>query len=439
MRFPLCPLAFAAVAIALPLLSHAQTAPKAEGPLAPELVTSLQSLSDKANAELKGDILPFWIKNTPDHQRGGFYGLITDDMKVIKDAPRGMLLTARILWTYSSAYRRFHDAQYLELATWAYKDLESRFTDREFGGYLWATKADGTPIQTEKQIYGHSFAIYGLSEYYRATGDKTALNRAIELYRLIEQHSRDRKNGGYFDAFSRDWKPVEIALGSPGPGFAKSQNTTLHLMEAYANLLRAWPDEGLRKDLKDVIQVMITKILDPKTGHLILFQDADWTPRSDTRSFGHDIEANWLLTDAAEAVGDPEFLKVVNKTSLALAELTLAEGMDKDGSLFYESTPKGISDDQKEWWAQVEAIVGYINAYQISGDPKFLKAINPIWDFCDKYLIDHKNGEWYFRVDNKHRVVRRSTKVSMWKCPYHNSRACMEIVERLQAIIDGHR
>ncbi len=408
--------------------------PRPNGSLTASQYSDLSTLASRAEAELKTDILPFWIKNTVDHERGGFYGLINNDMKVFKDAPRGMLLTARILWTYSSAFRKYQDPQYLEMARWAYADLEARFLDKQHGGYFWSVKVDGTPLQDGKQIYGHTFAIYALSEFFRATGEKPALDRAIEVYRLIEKYSRDRKNGGYYDFLSRDWKLQKSKLGMFGTDYDKSQNTTLHLMEAYANLLRAWPDTQLRSDLRTVVEIMTTRILNKEGKHLILYFDADWTPRSEVKSFGHDIEANWLLTDAAEAIGDPELLKAINKTSLALAEATLAEGLDKDGSLFYEATPKGISDSDKEWWAQIEAAVGFLNAYQLSGDVKFLTAAQGLWNFCEKSMIDRQNGEWFFRVTKAGKVVRGGAKVGMWKCPYHNARGCMEIVDRVRAI-----
>jgi cellobiose epimerase len=429
-------IALMTIACSVPILAAEKT--QQTGSLSATQCSDLASLATRAEDELKTDILPFWIKHTPDRERGGFFGLITNDLKVYKDAPRGMLLTARILWTYSAAYRRYQDPQYLEMARWAYADLEARFWDKVNSGYFWTISADGTPKMDGKQIYGHTFAIYALSEFYRATGEKPALDRAIEVYRLIEKYSRDRQNGGYLEAFTRDWmRPQGKRLSELGPEYAKSQNTHLHLMEAYTNLYRAWPDAGLRTDLKAIIEIMTTRILSKSGKHLILFFDADWKPRSETISFGHDIEANWLLTDAAEALGDPELLKTVNKTSLALAEAVLAEGCDQDGSIFYEANPTGISDSNKEWWAEVEAAVGFLNAYQISGDAKFLTAAQRVWEFSEKHLIDRKNGEWFFRVTKTGKVVSGGAKVGIWKCPYHNSRACMEITDRVRAITAG--
>ncbi|MFA5264090.1 MAG: AGE family epimerase/isomerase [Opitutaceae bacterium] len=435
------------VSLLLPLMAILSSIPTLAGEEAkqPGLLSTAQradlvSLANSAESELKTDILPFWIKHAPDREHGGFFGLVTNDLTVFQDAPRGMLLTARILWTFSSAYRKYQDPQYLEMARWAYADLESRFRDKEQDGYFWSVKPDGTPVLDGKQIHGQAFAIYALSEFYRATGEKPALDRAIEVYRLIEKHSRDRQHGGYLEAFTRDWKrPPGKRLNETGPECSKSQSTHIHLIEAYANLLRAWPDAGLRSDLKKAIEVMLTHTLNKSGKHLVLYFDADWSPRSEIISFGHDMEVAWLLTDATEAVGDPELLKAVNKTSLALVESTLAEGLDKDGSVFFTTTPKGISDDNKEWWVQAEAAVGFINAYQISGDARYLAAAQRVWDFVEKFLIDRKNGEWVFRVTKAGKVASQGAKISMWKCPYHNGRACMEIADRIRAITGGEK
>ena len=226
----------------------------------------------RIEAELRNDILPFWLKHTRDRKRGGFYGEITNDLTVKEDAPRGALLTSRILWTFSAAYRHYKDPAYLEMARWAYEDLLARFWDNEQGGLYWSIKADGGPDDTDKKIYGQAFGIYALAEYHRATGDRAALDHAIALYRTVESKSHDHAHRGYFEDFNREWKRQSGSFwglfSPPGP---KSQNTHLHVMEAYANLLRVWPDPGLRANLHDLVDVMMTRVLNPANHHLRLF------------------------------------------------------------------------------------------------------------------------------------------------------------------------
>jgi cellobiose epimerase len=382
--------------------------------------------------ELRGNILKFWIQHVRDRERGGFYGEISNTLEIKKDAPRGSLLTSRILWTYSAAYRRYRDPAYLEMAKWAYDDLAQRFWDREFGGVYWLNTADGKPLNTRKQIYGQVFALYALSEFHRATGDADALSKAIALYRLIEQHARDGKHGGYFEVCTREWSrelnPRNSSLEAYG---AKSQNTHLHVMEAYTNLLRVWPDEGLRNAQRALVEVMLTRILDSKTNHLVLFFTENWTPRTKEISFGHDIEASWLLTEAADVLGDQPLIEGMKPVALAIADVTLREGVDEDGSLLYEAVPGRITKSDREWWPQAEAAVGFYNAYQLSGEERYLQAAWRVWDFIEQKLVDRKHGEWFRAVSSKG-VVSAQPKVSLWKCPYHNGRACLELLERIE-------
>jgi mannobiose 2-epimerase len=398
----------------------------------PELAT--EAYARLAEAELRGNILPFWLDHARDRERGGFFGEVTDELKVRKDAPRGALLTARILWTFSAAYRRYHDPAYLEMARWAYDDLLAHFWDQESGGLYWMVSANGKPLDPRKLLYVQSFGIYGLAEFHRATGERAPLDRAIELYRVVESHTPDRQHGGYFEEFARDWKISRArGRGSPmGSEGQKSQNVHLHLLEAYTNLLRVWPDDGLRKNLGEIVAVMRTRMLDPKTHHLRLFLAEDWTPESDTISFGHDIEFSWLLVETAEVLGDKPLLAAVQKEAVEIARATLREGVDPDGGMLAEANPKGITKTFKEWWPQAEAMVGFLNAYQLSGDRTFLDASQRSWNFISTRLVDRKNGEWFQGV-SREGGKSGAPKLSFWKCPYHNGRACLEVAERLSA------
>lgn len=390
--------------------------------------------AERVEAELRENLLPFWLEHARDREHGGFHGEINGQLRVKKDASRGALLTARVLWTFSAAFRRYQDPDYQEMARWAFEDLNARFWDASNGGLVWRTQADGTPLDARKIVYVQAFGIYGLSEYHRATGEPAALDRAIELYRLLERHCHDREHLGYREEFTPDWQvsgergPRRSPMGSLDQ---KSQNVHLHLLEAYTSLLRVWPDPELKRDLRELIEVMQGKILDSSTHHLRLFLAEDWSPRSDTISFGHDIEYSWLVTEAAEVLGDPQVLEAVKRDAVRIAAVTLAEGVDPDGGVLAEADVDGVTNTFKEWWPQAEAAVGFLNAYQLSGEPRYLHASMRSWGFIEQHLIDSENGEWLHGVSRDGR--KKSTlKIGFWKCPYHNGRACMELADRLR-------
>lgn len=396
------------------------------------VAAAMQSeLAKAADRELHTNILPFWLKHAPDRETGGFYGQVTAELAPVKSAPRGALLTSRILWTFSAAYVRDRNPEFIQMAHRAYDDLLTRFWDNEHGGLYWTVTAEGKPLDTTKQIYGQVFGIYALSEYYRATSEPAALERAIVLYRLVEKQARDVANGGYFEVFSNDWRREQPRKSLVNPFAAKSQNTHLHVMEAYTNLLRVWPDTELKENLRALLKLMLTQIYDSKTHHLRLFLSDDWKLKSEQYSYGHDIEAAWLMTEAAATLGDKELGEQTRVTALAIAETTLKEGIDGDGGVFNEGGIAGVSDFQKDWWPQAEAVVGFLNAYQISGDKRFLDAAIKTWRFIERRVADHIGGEW-FEFVARNGTPCHTPKINLWKCPYHNSRACLEIMARLE-------
>ncbi len=395
----------------------------------------VQRYCQKAEAELRENILPFWIRHAVDREQGGFYGQISNDLVVDRGASRGALLCSRILWTYAAAYRRYRDPAYIEMARWAYDDLMARFWDQEHGGLFWEVAADGTSVRTRKQIYGQAFGVYGLSEYYRATGDVAALDRAIGLFHLIQEHSYDPEHRGYLEAYTRQWQlEADLRLSDVDMNEKKSMNTHLHVMEAFTNLMRAWDDAGLRRALAELLNVMMEHIVDAETCHTILFFDERWNRRSDHVSYGHDIEASWLLVESAEVLGDGRLLDQARALAVAMARAALDEGIDPDGGMVYEAGPDGLVVPSKEWWPQAEAVVGFLNAYQLSSDPHYLEAAFRSWDFIESHLVDRGHGEWFRYVTRDGVVGTDEPKVSFWKCPYHNGRACLEMIERLGAI-----
>lgn len=383
------------------------------------------------HSELENNILPFWMNKMEDNEEGGFYGQITGEDELKPEASKGAILNARILWTFSSAYRLLKKPEYLETATRAKRYLIDRFYDPQYGGIYWELDYKGNPLDTKKQIYAIGFAIYGLSEYARATGDEEALAYAQQLFDVIEQHSFDSEQNGYVEALTRDWQPIgDMRLSDKDENEKKTMNTHLHILEPYTNLYRVWKDERLERQLRNLIEVFISRILDPQTGHLNLFFEEDWTNKYHIVSYGHDIEASWLIHEAALVLGDPEVLKRIEPIIIRIAQAA-DEGLNPDGSMIYENfLDKQKIDRELHWWVQAENVVGHINLYQHFGDTEALDTAARCWEFIKTKLIDREQGEWHWSLLPDGTVNRRDDKAGFWKCPYHNGRMCMEVIER---------
>ncbi len=398
------------------------------------MTKGLASLAASARAELVDHILPFWADRAVD-PAGGFVGRIDGHGRVVAGAPKGAVLTARILWTFAAACHALGTDRWRAEADRAYDALRTRFADPEHGGVFWTVAPDGTPVDDKKQVYAQAFAIYALAEHARQRGDGEALAWAQDLYRLLEDRAVDPEYGGYVEAFSRDWGPAaDLRLSEKDADAPKSMNTHLHVLEAYTALYRVWPDAGLADRLHALVEIFLDRIVDPETGHLALFSGLDWAPLSADVSFGHDIEASWLLDEAVAVLGDDDLAERVRPVALRLARLTLEEGLDVDGGLFNERGADGHLDTDKHWWPQAEAVVGFLNAYEHTGDESFSGAARRTWAFIQRAIVDRDGGEWYFRVDRDGVPYREEDTVGPWKCPYHNARACMEIVERVEAL-----
>ena len=413
---------------------------------------------------LENNILRFWLDKMQDKENGGFYGQMTGEGELVKTADKGGILNARILWSFSAAYRVLRKPEYLEAATRAKEYIIEHFIDEEFGGTYWSLDYKGNPKDTKKQFYAIGFMIYGLSEYARATGDHEALEYAIQLYECIEEHSLDKQYNGYIEACTREWGEIaDMRLSELDANFPKSQNTHLHIIEPYTNLFRALkeldaienatndyglkpyvgqfttvnisvdPDIVIRLEasLRNLINIFTDKILNPQTHHLDLFFDMDWKREAGAlESYGHDIECSWLLHEAALILGDDIVLKKVEPIVQMVAKAS-EKGLNEDGSMVHEANlDTGYVDTDRHWWVQAENVVGWINIYQYFGDEDALqKALNG-WQYIKNNLIDREGGEWWWSRDPQRNINRKDDKAGFWKCPYHNSRMCLEILER---------
>ena len=409
---------------------------------------------------LENNILPFWLEKMQDNENGGFYGRIDGSGVLHPDAEKGAILNARILWTFSAAYRVLEKEELLEAATRAKDYLVDYFIDPEYGGVYWSVDYKGEPLDTKKQFYAIAFAIYGLSEYARATGDREALEYALDLYDCIEEHAFDDEQNGYIEACTREWGKIgDMRLSELDANYPKSQNTHLHIMEAYANLLRCLKEMRAQEQcdyvpaigsvlpvgisvppetmvsvegaLRNIISIFIDKILNPETNHLDLFFDMDWTRGAGhLESYGHDIECSWLLHEAALVLGDENLLEKVENVVQKVAKAS-EKGLREDGSMIHEANlDTGHVDDDLHWWVQAENVVGWFNVWQHFGDEEAFKKSEKCWHYIKENLVDFDNGEWYWSRHPDGTLNTVDDKAGFWKCPYHNSRMCLEIIER---------
>ena len=402
----------------------------------PAEIFASKALASQMRKELTEDILPYWMDKMR-NPSGGFYGRIDGGENLDTEAPVGGIMTARVLWTFASAYRVLSASAstsaadleaYLQMAMRAKRLLLDSFVDPEFGGTYWSLTADFKPLDTKKQIYAIAFAIYGLTELYRACGDLEALEAAINLFNSIEEHSYDPVGGGYFEAFTRSWEPIEdMRLSDKDANESKTMNTHLHVLEAYTCLYRVWKDSLLEERLRSLIEVFEKHIFD-ENGHLKLFFDNSWKCGYDIVSYGHDIEASWLLHEAALVLGDKAVLDRIEKLVPSIVEAA-AEGFTPSDGLIYEKSSEEVDKD-RHWWVQAEAVVGFFNLWDHFGVQSVLENALVSWEFIKSSLIDRENGEWFWSVRADGTVNRDDDKAGFWKCPYHNGRMCMEIIER---------
>lgn len=397
--------------------------------------TRLRSFREHVESELRRDILPFWMRHAPDEQYGGFVGAIENDLTVRATAPKGAVLNARILWTFSRAYRVYREQPLLWMAERANDYLLRHFWDPDYGGVYWTVDYRGAPADTTKKIYAQAFSLYAFAEYARSAEDDDALHRALELFRLIESKAGERVHGGYVESFSRDWSPAQDQrLSEVDMDEKKSMNTNLHVLEAYTGLASTAADAPVKERLEELLEVFLTRVLDPAMRHFRMFFDEAWTPRSDHISFGHDIEGSWLLCEAADAVGSRVLRRRAEDAAIAMARAVLAEARNSDGSLSYEADSGGIIDDSRDWWPQAEGVVGFLNAFELTDEESFLQASLDCWDFIDRTMIDKTHGEWYWKVTREGMPDPSRMKVDLWKCPYHNGRMCFEVMARLDRL-----
>lgn len=389
-------------------------------------------LKRQFEAELRSNILPYWMNKTPDRQNGGFFGALTNDNQVHNEVERSAVLNSRILWTFSTAARLYHDEAYLSTARWAMQALTRHFWDSKHEGIYWSVDAAGNPVNDRKHVYAQAFSIYGLSAYYQVTRDPQALQLAERLFELIDQHTYDPQFGGNIECRARDWGRLEdMRLSSIDLNSSKSMNTMLHLLEAFTALHGIWQNEKQTSRFEDTITLFFKTIIHPETGHQHLFFNDQWHSLSENVSYGHDIETSWLLFEAAEASGNSDLINDAKTNAVRMAQVVYEQSLQPDGSILYEAGPGGHKVSDRHWWAHAEAVVGFYNAFKISQQHHYLQASTRVWTYIQDHFIDRKNGDWFKLLREDGSPYLEHYKVSPWECPYHHARMCFEMIRRL--------
>ena len=409
---------------------------------------------------LTSNILPYWLRLLD--PRGGFYGEVKADGTVLRDASRGVILNARIIWSFAAAYQAIPEKRYLMAAIHAKDWFLQHFCDHKYGGVYWSVAADGTREDTKKQLYAQGFAIYGLSELYKVTKDDEVLKAAVNIYRVVETFFADKEFGGYTEALARDFSPLEdMSLSAHDINADKTMNSHLHILEAYANLYQVWPDTGLKKAVEKLLDIIGTKVMNTD-GHLQLYFRRDWSVLPGGISYGHDIETSWLALECAFALKDDAIVERVRPWALTMA-LAGNEGLLPDGSMRYERLLDGTFDDSRQWWVQAETVVGNLWLWKYHGIAGNLpcKVVPPpsstpkkcsifwgprlprteggpagyftcnavrAWEYIRENLVDTEGGEWWWAILPDGSKDLSQPKAGFWKCPYHNTRMCLQVL-----------
>jgi cellobiose epimerase len=399
--------------------------------------SSLSIQATQLQAECQEELIAiadWWVNYTQDQERGGFYGEVLADNSPAKQANKGVILNARILWFFSEVAEKVGKPEYKIAADRAYLYVMNYFVDKEYGGVYWELDATGKPLNTKKQIYAQAFVIYALCSYYKLTNNSDALKQTLHLFELIEQYAIDHVNAGYLEAFTREWNLIDdVRLSDKDLNYPKSQNTHLHIMEAYTSLYELVSNKVIGAALRYNIEMFDRFMIDRKTRHLRMFMDMQWQDFSPGFTYGHDIEAVWLIGKAVETLGDKQYYDYLFPDLLAIARTNLKEALAEDGHIMdaYDFATGSISD-VSVWWVQAEALVGYLYIYSVTKDEKYFFAAENLWRFIKQHQIDLENGEWFWLSNLDDKSLQPDYKVGFWKCPYHNGRAMMEVGRYLQ-------
>ncbi len=401
--------------------------------------------------ELHNNILAYWMKYGVEKEGNGFYGAVNLENRPILEAPKTCVLNARILWTFAAAAKTYPNKGYDEIAHKAYKVVMEDFSDKENGGFFMELSSSNEVVNDIKHTYAQAFVIYSLCKYYEFNATVKVLNEIKEFFYFLDIKTKDPENPGYLESFTREWKLYDENRMADN-NEPKSMNTHLHVLEAWAAFYKVWKDPKVELRLTELMNLFLDKII-REDGHFGIFFDEAFNEAATSKgicSFGHDIEGSWLLWEAAEILGNKDILEKMRLMSVKMVNNIDRVAVDKDGGLFLESTRFGSHvKTNKHWWQQAETLVGFMNVFELTGNPKYWKTVKLSWNFINTCLIDHERGEWFTKLnrlgvpylvepaDDPSPYYRNDWKIDPWKCPYHNGRSMMEMIKRIDIILNA--
>ena len=413
------------------------------------LKSELSNYLEVFTHELHDNILSYWMKYGVEKDGQGFYGAVNLNNEPVLSANKTSVLNARILWTFAAAAKKYPGTGYDEIAHKSFRVVTEDFADKKHGGFYMELNSDNQVANDIKHTYSQAFVIYSLSKYYEFNPETEVMDKVQDFFYFLDKKTKDPEHIGYLESFTRNWKIYEENRMADN-NEPKSMNTHLHLLEAYAAVYKIWKDDLVKQRLTELIEIFIHNII-REDGHLGIFFSEEFSETDSSKaicSFGHDIEASWLIWEAAEILGDESITAKIKPLILKMADAVLRVGVDKDGGLFLESTRYGSHvRTNKHWWLQAENLVGFMNSFQLTGDPLYWDTVKLSWDFIDKHVIDHEGGEWFTKVnrlgepyliepeDDPSPYYRNDWKIDPWKCPYHNGRAMIELTNRISRLL----
>lgn len=419
----------------------------------PKEATVIKEYLEKTESYLNEKLIPFWVEKAVEPKYGGFQTNYDRNGQRTEVTEKSFLSQCRSVFTISHAMRLGFDWPNGEEAVKQGIEFISKyFLDKENDGYYWIVDEDGKPADENKIIYGHSFLIYGLSEYALLTGDEFAKNESVRIFDLLQTKVADKVSGGYNEHFDRFFN-LKQSRGDIKSH--KSLDVHMHLMEAFTTLYELTGAENHKQALIDVIDLIFDKMVDPKTGTGISMFTNDWKPianveldtvwgrdrfdedgkTTDITSYGHNIELAWLYLHAQDVLGIPRE-KSLNKV-IPIYEHTFKNGVDwKYGGVFVEGERNGEPTERtKEFWQQAEAMVGFLDAYQLTNDSRYLDAYKNIHDFVFSKIINWDQGEWFALTEENGDLIWDYMGTS-WKVFYHTVRGTCQIVDRMKKMLD---
>ena len=372
---------------------------------------------------LRRVILPFWM-GLKDDVHGGYVGLVDYDLTRHADSVKGCILNSRILWFFSACEKELGDTSLRPYADHAYAMLK-RFWDDMHGGLYWSLNSGGTVADGTKHTYCQAFGVYALAAYYAVSRDENALSLCMKLFELIEARCVD--DCGYLEAFDEDFKPVDNAkLSENGVMAKRTMNTLLHLLEAYSEFLAVTGNARVRERLRYILMTLLDKVYNPDKKRLEVFFDGQMNSILDLHSYGHDIEASWLMERALSVLGDSSLTAKAIPVLRSMVRHVYEEAFD--GRCLYNECDRGIKDKTRVWWVQAEAVVGFYHAAHREERPEYFDSAEAIWQYIQDHFLDKRPGsEWFWSLDNHDQPVPKPI-AEPWKCPYHNGRMCLEMI-----------